>query len=114
MKRLITAISKINLRELVRTPYLDLTAEQLDEIDQALSGILLNGKVVGAGTSTDSGKDARALDGEQIVRVLAAGFFAGHDCASMLNTDFLDGESKVVPMQGEAIIRDNFSTIWQS
>ena len=31
----------------------------------------------------------------------------------MLNDDFLGGESKVAPVQGEAIIRDDFSTRWQ-
>jgi len=38
---MITAIGEASLREIAATPYLNLTGEQLDEIDQALNGIPL-------------------------------------------------------------------------
>ena len=31
----------------------------------------------------------------------------------MLDDDFLGGENNVVPAQGEAIIHNDFSTLWQ-
>jgi hypothetical protein len=37
---MLSAIGNANIREMATTPYLPLTEKQLDEIDQALSGIV--------------------------------------------------------------------------
>jgi hypothetical protein len=81
-----------------------LSNNKLDKIDQALNNIPL--------VPDDSISNA-VLEGDQITQVLAAGFFAGIDCVSILNHDFLGGENFVVPAQGEAIIHNGFSTRWQ-
>ncbi len=103
---MIEYISSFNIRELAKMyeRLLMLSNNKLDKIDQALGQIPLE---------PDESISNVVLEGDQIIRVLAAGFFAGSDCASMLEDDFLGGENKVVPAQGEAIIQNDPSTIWQ-
>jgi beta-galactosidase len=103
---MIAEISSLNIRELAKMHgrLLMLSNNKLDKIDQALSKIPLE---------PDDFISTSVLEGNRIVRVLAAGFFAGSDCVSMLNDDFLSGENIVVPAQGEAIIQNDFSTNWQ-
>ena len=70
-------------------------------------------KAAGAEVSDDFGKEAHALEGDSIVRVLAAGFLGGHSSEHLLDHDLLGGESQVAPAQGDAIIRGDFTTHWQ-
>jgi hypothetical protein len=37
---MLSALGEANLRDMANTPYLTLTAEQLDEVDRALSAIM--------------------------------------------------------------------------
>ena len=103
---MITEVGEFNLRELARTYsiLLGLSNAKLNKIDQALSTIPLE---------PDNSISKSVLEGDQIIRVLASGFFAGSDCESMLNDDYLNGEKNVVPTQGEAIIQNDSSTIWR-
>jgi len=103
---MIAEICSFNIRELAKMHgrLLMLSNNKLDKIDQALNKIPL--------VPDDSISNA-VLEGNQITRVLVAGFFAGSDCVSILNHDFLGGENFVVPAQGEAIIHNGFSTRWQ-
>jgi len=70
-------------------------------------------KAAGADVSSDFGREAQALDGDRITRVLAVGFMAGLNSEHLLDHDFLNGESEVAPAQGDAIIRGDFTTHWQ-
>jgi beta-galactosidase len=67
----------------------------------------------GAQVSHEFGKQAEALEGGRIVRVLAAGLFGGYTGEALLGHDFLNGESEARPVQGDAIIRGDFTTYWQ-
>ncbi len=103
---MITYISSFNIRELAKMygSLLVLSGKKLDKIDQALKKISLD-----MGNSITS----TALEKDQVIRVMAAGFFAGRDCITMLNEDYLRGENHVVPAQFQAIHYNDFSTIWQ-
>ncbi len=103
---MIAGVSEFNLRELARTYsiLLGLSNAKLNKIDQALSNIPLE---------LDNSTSTAALEGAQFFRVLAAGFFAGSDCESMLNEDFLGGENNADPVPGDKIVQDSFSIIWQ-
>lgn len=103
---MIAEIGSFNIRELAKIHgrLLMLNNNKLDKIDQALNKIPLE--------PGDYISNA-VLEGNQIVRVLAAGFFAGSDSISILNDDFLGGENIVTPAQGEAINHNGFSTHWQ-
>jgi hypothetical protein len=92
---------------------LRLSNAKLDQIDQALSKISLESENAKSADRDSLNKNARILKGDQIVQILAAGFFAGSDCASMLNEDFLGGENNANPVPGDEIVQDSFSTIWQ-
>ena len=70
-------------------------------------------KAAGAEVSDDFGKEAHALEGDSIVRVLAAGLLGGHSGEYLLDHDLLGGESQIAPAQGDAIIRGDFTTHWQ-
>jgi len=112
---MIAEISSFNVRELARmhSALLRLSNAKLDKIDQALSKIPLESKNSISSGSDGFDQNTLVLKGNQIARVLAAGFFAGSDCVSMLNDDFLGGENIVAPAQGEAIIHNDFSTRWR-
>ena len=103
---MIAEIGSFNIRELAKIygRLLMLSNNKLDKIDQALNKIPL---------VQDDSISKVVLEGNQIVRVLAAGFFAGSNSLSILNDDFLGGENLVTPAQGEAIIFNDFSTHWQ-
>jgi hypothetical protein len=112
---MIAEISAFNIRELAKIHgrLLMLSSKKLDKIDQALSKIPLESE---NSTSADHGSldnNAPILKGDQIIQVLAAGFFAGSDCAAMLNEDFLGGENNADPVPGDEIVQDSFSIIWQ-
>ena len=113
---MIAEIGPFNIRELARMHgrLLLLNSKKLDQIDQALGEIPLDTENSANPEIDASDETTRALKGDQIVRVLVAGFFAGSDCASMLDDDFLGGEGKAAPVQGEAIERKDFSTRWQA
>ncbi|MBI5294689.1 MAG: glycoside hydrolase family 2 [Chloroflexi bacterium] len=103
---MIAEISAFSIRELVKMygRLLMLSSKKLDQIDQALSEIVLEeGNPI----------NTVVLERNQITRVLAAGFFAGSDPVSMLDEDFLGGESSAAPAPGDQIVRGNFSTQWQ-
>lgn len=70
-------------------------------------------KAAGAEVSDDFGKQAQALERDKIVRVLAVGFLEGRDFEFIFDHDFLNGESRAVPTQGDTIIRDTFTAHWQ-
>jgi hypothetical protein len=110
---MIAEISPFNIRELANMHgrLLLLNSKKLDQIDEALGEIPLNNPASLGSDGSD--ENARALKGDQIVSALVAGFFAGSNCASMLDEDFLGGESGVAPMDGETITRTDFSTHWQ-
>jgi hypothetical protein len=112
---MIAEIGSFNIREIARMHgrLLLLNSKKLDQIDQALGEIPLETENSTNPEIDGSGETARTLKGDQIVRALVAGFFAGSDCASMLDDDFLGGESKAAPVQGEAVERNDFSTRWQ-
>jgi hypothetical protein len=103
---MIAEISSFNIRELAKMHgrLLLLSNNKLDKIDQALKKIPL---------AQDDSISNSVLEGNQIVRVLAAGFFAGSNSCSILNDDFLGGEILVTPAQGEAIIFKDFLSHWQ-
>jgi hypothetical protein len=103
---MIAEISSFNIRELAKMHgrILLLSSKKLDKIDQALSEIPLD---------LETSITTSVLEGDQIVQVLAAGFFAGRDCAALLDEDFLQGENNTDPAPGDEIIRDTFSTTWQ-
>ncbi len=67
----------------------------------------------GAKVSNDFGKDAQALEADRVARVLAVGFLVDRDGKYALDHDYLGGENKAKPVQGDAIIRDTFTTHWQ-
>jgi hypothetical protein len=112
---MIAEISAFNIRELAKIHgrLLMLSSKKLDKIDQALSKIALETKNTTSVSSNGVDENTQVLKVDQIVRVLAAGFFAGSDCISILNDDFLGGENIVAPAQGEVIIYHDFSTRWQ-
>ena len=112
---MIAEISSFNIRELAKMHgrLLMLSNKKLDQIDQALSKISFETENSTSVGSDGIDKNVQALKGDQIVQVLAAGFFAGADCASMLNEDFLDGEDNASPAPGDEIVQNLFSTIWQ-
>jgi beta-galactosidase len=70
-------------------------------------------RAAGAKVSNDFGREAPSLEGNRIIRVLAVGFFGGSNSEVLLARDFLGGESDVAPVQGDAIIRGDFTTHWQ-
>jgi beta-galactosidase len=70
-------------------------------------------KAAGAEVGDDFGKQAQALEGDTITRVLAVGFSTERDCEFLLNTDFIGGENKAAPRHGDAIIGDTLTTHWQ-
>jgi hypothetical protein len=110
---MIGEISSSNIRELARMygSLLLLSSKKLDQMDQALNEIPLNDYA--SLESDGSDKNPQALKGDQVVRALVAGFFAGNDCASMLDDDFLNGENNATPAPGDKVFRDAFSTAWQ-
>jgi beta-galactosidase len=112
---MIAEISAFNIRELAKIHgrLLMLSSKKLDKIDQALSKISFETENTTSVSSNGVDENIHVLKVDQIVRVLAAGFFAGSDCISILNDDFLGGENIVAPAQGEAIINNFFSTRWQ-
>ena len=107
---MIAEISAFSIRELARmyAILLRLSNAKLDQIDQALSKISLESENATSADRDSLNKNARILKGDQIVQVLAAGFFAGSDCASMLNEDFLGGENNANPVPGDEIVQDFF------
>jgi hypothetical protein len=112
---MIAEISAFSIRELARmyAILLRLSNAKLDQIDQALSKISFEAENSTSVSSNGVDENTHVLKGDQIVQVLAAGFFAGSDCASMLNEDFLGGENNANPVPGDEIVQDSFSTIWQ-
>ncbi|MCX6068170.1 MAG: hypothetical protein NT121_20870, partial [Chloroflexi bacterium] len=112
---MIAEISSFNIRELAKLHgrLLLLSSKKLDQIDQALGEIPLGVENSVSSESDGFDENTRALQGDQIVRALVAGFFAGSDCASMLNEDFLGGENNADPVPGDEIVQNAFSTIWQ-
>ena len=112
---MIAEIQSFNIRELAKMHgrLLLLNSKKLDKIDQVLSEIPLTPGQSNRTTNDGFNEYRQALDGNQIIRVLAAGFFAGTDCKAMLNADFLNGESDAAPSLGAEIVQDNFSATWQ-
>lgn len=112
---MIAEISSFNIRELAKEHgrLLMLGNKKLDQIDQALSAILLEAEDSASANRDSLNQNTGILKDGQIVQVLTAGFFAGSDCAAMLNTDFLGGENNADPAPGDEIVRGSFSTAWQ-
>jgi hypothetical protein len=112
---MIAEISAFSIRELARMHaiLLRLSNAKLDQIDQALSKISFETENSTSVISNGVDENTHVLKGDQIVRVLAAGFFAGSDCASMLNEDYLGGENNANPVPGDEIVQGSFSIIWQ-
>ena len=71
-------------------------------------------KAAGAEVRSDFGREAQALEGARLVRVLAAGYLVGRNPEQLLDLDLLNGESEAAPAQGDAIIRGDFTTHWQT
>ncbi len=112
---MIAEISSFNIRELAKEHgrLLMLSNKKLDQIDQALSKIPVASENPSSAERDSLNQNARILKGDQIIQVLATGLFAGSDCASMLNEDFLGGESSASLAPGDEIFRDGFATNWQ-
>jgi len=103
---MIAEISSFNIRELAKMHgrLLLLSKKKLEKIDLALSEIPLE---------MENSIGTSALEGDQIIRALVAGFFVGHDPAELLNEDFLSGENNIAPTPGAEVIHGAFSTAWQ-
>lgn len=114
-EEMIAEISSFSIRELAKMHgrLLLLNNKKLDLIDLALGEIPLDEEINASLESEGSDEHARVLRGSQIVRALVVGFFPGSNCASMLEHDFLGGESTATPLPGGEVIRDTFSTTWQ-
>ena len=85
---MIAEIGSFSIRELAKMHgrLLLLSNKKLDQIDQALSEIPL-----------DRGEGEKMSRDGQILRVLAATFFSGSDSGTLLDDDFLEGESDANP-----------------
>ena len=110
---MIEEIGSFNIQELAKMHgrLLMLSRKKMEKIDQALSEIPIGSESERRDGEIDGDK---VLDGDQIVHVLAAGLFAGSDCAAMLEEDYLNGESKVAPTRGGEIIQDGSAITWQA
>jgi len=63
--------------------------------------------------TSDYGKEAQAFSGDKLTHALFIGHFEGRSPESMLNDDYLAGESEIKPVIGDTAIRNTFSTAWQ-
>jgi hypothetical protein len=114
-EEMIAEISSFNIRELAKMHgrLLLLNSKKLDQIDQALGEIPLDAEKSTSMEGNGSDENSDVLKGNQIIRALVAGLFKGNDSTSMLDEDFLGGESKAAPMEGNTISRNDYLTRWQ-
>lgn len=98
---MIREIHSFNIRELARMYpiLLRLSEMKLNKIDQALSGIRFEPATSLPDGAGGTDRIDRVLAGDQIIRVLAAGPFAGRDSVTLLVEELLDGECSLAPVQ---------------